>query len=124
MAKILVVDDEPGYLEHISEILEADGHEVATAETGVTAVELGQRSCPDVLLADWKLKDRLSGLDVARTLQTINPRLATIMMTGYSAGHMATEAQGVKDMRVLEKPFDADAVRDGVREALQAVTQD
>jgi len=38
MARILIVDDESGYLKHLTLILGDDGHEVASAETGEEAV--------------------------------------------------------------------------------------
>lgn len=117
MAKILVVDDEPAYLELLRPILEADGHEVATAATGESAVEIGQGTCFDVLLVDWLLKDGLSGLDVARRLQADRPGLAIIIMTGYSGAEIAAQARDVKGLRILEKPFGSDKVRSLVREA-------
>lgn len=117
MAKVLIVDDEPGYLELLRSILTRDGHEVATAETGESAVEVGQGACPDVLLADWRLQGSLSGLDVARKLQTHNPALATIIMTGYSRAQIVAEGQDVKNLRILEKPFGLAKVRGLIREA-------
>ncbi len=117
MAKILVVDDEPVYLQHLCLILTADGHEVDTAETGEGAVKAGRRSNPQVLITDWKLKDGLSGLEVAKALQATNPTLATIIMTGYPVAQMGPEAEGVKGMQILEKPFGARVVREMIREA-------
>ncbi len=84
MARILVVDDEAGYQSSLRAILTAEGYEVETAGSGRDAIEASQQSRPDVLIADWKLKDRLSGLDVARALRATSPRLPMIIITGYS----------------------------------------
>ncbi len=108
MARILVVDDEAGYRRTLRDILVEEGYEVETAEKGEDAIEASQRSSPDVLITDWKLKDRLSGLDVARALRAGDPRLATIIITGYSIEQLKAEASGMEDLRMLEKPFGAD----------------
>jgi PAS domain S-box-containing protein len=119
MAKVLVVDDEPVYLELLSTILRADGYEVFTAETGESAVEIARGACPDVLLADWRLQGRMTGIDVARELRTQNTRLGIVMITGYSAGDLSNEAKGLDGLRVLTKPFGSDAVRHLVHEAAE-----
>ncbi len=116
MARILIVDDEAGYRSTLQAILTAESYEVETAENGEDAIEASQRFCPDVLIADWKLKDRLSGLEVARALRASNPRLATIIITGYSVEQLKAEARDMEDMRVLEKPFGADDLLGMIRE--------
>ena len=120
-ASIRIVDDDPVCLQHLGLILAAEGYEVETAPTGERAIDLGRQSCPDVLLVDWKLKDRLDGLDVANALRAINPRLVTIIMTGYSAAHLAAEAHDAENVRVLEKPFAGDCLCEMVRQAAGAV---
>ena len=64
-ARILVVDDEPRYGTQLAEILRRDGHEVETAEDIVGALTTAQQFRPNVLLVDWMLKDRDTGLDPA-----------------------------------------------------------
>lgn len=122
MSKILVIDDEPGYLLNLRMILEGDGHQVETAETGDSALEIGGRFVPDVLLTDWKLKGRLTGLDVARKLRTGNARLVTIVMTGYLAESLNGDTADFPNLRILEKPFHSEAVKAVVRQtaALEA----
>lgn len=118
MAKILVVDDEPGYLELLDLVLKADGHEVETSQAGKKAIEIGQHWYPDLLLADWRLKDDLCGLDVARALYADNHRLVTIIITGYSAVMLRSQAQDIQNLYVLEKPFDTDSLRDVIRDVM------
>ena len=117
MAKVLIVDDEPGYLELLRMILEADGHEVTTAETGDSAIELGHATSPDVLLADWMLRGRLNGIDVARALRAENPKLAVIMITGYAETQLTAATDDLKALQVLGKPFGEETIRNLVRES-------
>ncbi len=120
MKRILVVDDEAGYRNTLKVILTAEGYEVETAGSGRDAIEASQQSCPDVLIADWKLKDRLSGLDVARSIRATNPRLPTIIITGYSIDQLKAEARDIEDMQVLEKPFGADSLLEVIRDLIAA----
>lgn len=121
MKRILVVDDEAGYRNTLKVILTAEGYEVETAGSGRDAIEASPQSRPDVLIADWKLKDRLSGLDVVRAIQATNPRLPTIIITGYSVDQLKAEARDIEDMQVLEKPFGADGLLEVIRDLSQGV---
>lgn len=120
MAKILVIDDESGYLELLGMILRLEGHDVRTTDSPAEAIEIGCAFRPDVLLTDWKLKSDLCGVDVARKLVEANQQLVTIMMTGYSSGMLRKQAPDLPNLHVLEKPFDTDILRDMIHEAIEA----
>lgn len=117
MAKVLVVDDEPELLRHLCAIIEEEGHEVRTAETGASAVRIGQTFRPKVLLADWKLKGDMSGLDVAKVLHAEDSSLATILMTGCAAADLQSQVAGLPFVCTLEKPFGIDIVQEMVDRA-------
>ncbi len=117
MAKVLVVDDEPMYRENLQEVISEQGHDVETAHDGRSAIEVAKRSCPDVLIVDWMLQNDLCGLEVAETLQALNPRLATIIITGYPAQELRNQAEASKVFAFLEKPFELDDIREAVRRA-------
>ncbi|MEY3900460.1 MAG: hypothetical protein RI962_1615, partial [Pseudomonadota bacterium] len=57
MANILVVDDEMGIRELLSEILGDEGHVVTTAEDANAARELRLSSSPDLVLLDIWMPD-------------------------------------------------------------------
>ena len=117
--KLLVVDDEPRYRQQIARLLERDGHDVETAIDGRSAVEISHRFVPDVLIVDWMLRDQINGLDLAKLLHARNPRMAIILITGYPSARLHEEIREREwQVRVLEKPFDLDALRDIVNWAL------
>jgi DNA-binding response OmpR family regulator len=118
MAKILVVDDEPDYLDSIALLLKLDGHEVASAEDGADAIEGAGRFGPDVALIDWMLKGDLDGLGVVRALRRINNKAGMIVMTGYSIRDLDHEVKDISDLYVLQKPFDGDGLRIAIRQAM------
>jgi DNA-binding NarL/FixJ family response regulator len=82
--RVVIVDDHPMLLAGTERFLAGQsGIEVAgTAADGKTAVEVVQRALPDVLLLDVHLPD-ISGLEVARQVRAIVPRVAIIVLTGY-----------------------------------------
>src|SRR5438477_46984 len=57
MAQILVVDDEVGIRELLSEILEDEGHQVALAESAADARRVRERARPDLVLLDIWMPD-------------------------------------------------------------------
>jgi DNA-binding response OmpR family regulator len=79
-ARILVVDDEADIVEFVRGYLERDGYEVVTAEDGDRAVELAEKTRPDLLVLDVMLPGR-SGFDVLRTLRSGGSTVPVIMLT-------------------------------------------
>src|SRR2546430_13049945 len=68
MALVLVVEDETDMSNLIRDLLAAEGHEVAQAFDGRTALSLAQQRPPDLVILDWMLPD-LDGLAVCRRLR-------------------------------------------------------
>ena len=69
MCKVLIVDDERDYRDQLSLCLSEDELEIRTAGSGREAIDLGACFRPDVLVADWMLKNHIHGLHVAEVLQ-------------------------------------------------------
>jgi len=68
MATILVVDDDPDFVEITRTILEANGYEVTTAANGDEALRLMRQSMPDLVLLDVMMATLLDGLNVSHVL--------------------------------------------------------
>ena len=117
MGKCLLIDDEESYRKTLGAILDAEGHEVATAEDGPEALEVAARIRPDVLIADWRLAGDMDGLGVADRLLADHPGLQVIMITGCSSEDLLREAE-VDIFRVLQKPFELDDFLAAVEDAL------
>ena len=69
MARILVIDDDPGLLSVCSVGLQALGHTVASAETGQEGISQAAVHPPDVIVLDLGLPD-LDGLEVCKRIRT------------------------------------------------------
>lgn len=55
--KIMVVDDEEGFLEVVAKILEREGFDVIKANSGYSALELLKKEKPDLMLLDVMMPD-------------------------------------------------------------------
>ena len=67
-SKILVIDDDPNVVRLVRLYLERDGHEVLTANDGVTGLELAREEQPGLIVLDLMLP-RMDGMEVCRTLR-------------------------------------------------------
>ncbi|MGD8451060.1 MAG: response regulator [Phycisphaerae bacterium] len=119
MAKIVVVDDEPAYRAQLERLLRRAGHDVQAVESAEAALRAARECSPDVVVADWMLKNELTGLDVIKQLQAEQPGLATIIVTGYPAEGLQAEVRELTGATVLDKPFEARQLLDAVDEALR-----
>ena len=69
MAKILVVDDDPDFVEATRMVLEANGYEVASATDGKEALAKMRQEKPDLVLLDIMMAHILEGLEVSKEMQ-------------------------------------------------------
>ncbi len=80
-AHILVVDDEPTIRLTLEAILKRHGYSVTTAENGTEALARLSADSFDLLLLDLMLPD-MSGDDIARQAQVIQPKARILILTG------------------------------------------
>ena len=81
--KILVVDDEPDFLEIITTRLTANDYEVVTASNGDEALDRIKTAKPDVVLLDI-LMPGMNGLEVLRKIRKMDSKLPVYMVTAFS----------------------------------------
>jgi DNA-binding NtrC family response regulator len=105
-ATVLIVEDEDSLRETLSRFLTREGYNVIAAANGSQAFDEAVAACPDVLIADWMLKDHLHGLHVAEAFKAVNPALHTILITGFPTQDLLAESDKAGVLQLLEKPFD------------------
>jgi len=69
MAKILVVDDDPDFVEATRIVLENKGHDVISASNGDQSLEVIRAQKPDLVVLDVIMSSILDGLNVSQELQ-------------------------------------------------------
>jgi DNA-binding NtrC family response regulator len=105
MARILVVDDEIGIRELLSEILYDEGHTIELAENAAQARAARLRGRPDLVLLDIWMPDT----DGVTLLKEWNAAglldMPVIMMSGHATIDTAVEATKIGAIDFLEKPI-------------------
>jgi DNA-binding NtrC family response regulator len=103
-ANILVIDDEPVICAGCKLALSERGHAVDTCGNGRDGMDALSREDYELLLLDLKLPDA-DGMDLLERLREDKPRIAVIVMTGYSSVHSAVHAMKLGAYDYLAKPF-------------------
>lgn len=82
--KVLMIDDDPEFVDAISNLLDAKGYEVHTASNGKDGVAKAKAEDPDIILLDVMMTTNNEGFNVACELHEDQKLAATpiIMMTG------------------------------------------
>ncbi|UCD14891.1 MAG: response regulator [Candidatus Omnitrophota bacterium] len=81
--KILVVDDEPDFVEVIKTRLEASGYEVITAPSGKEALDKVASGNPDAVILDI-LMPGMDGLKVLKKIRSQNKNLPIFIISAFS----------------------------------------
>ena len=119
MAQILVVDDEIGIRELLSEILSDEGHQVLLAESAGAARSLRERQRPDLVLLDIWMPDT-DGITLLKEWSA-SGRLSmpVVMMSGHGTVETAVEVTRIGALDFLEKPIALQRLLATVRRALR-----
>jgi len=120
MAQVLVVDDEVGIRELLSEILSDEGHTVQLAENATAARALRDRTRPDLVLLDIWMPDA-DGITLLKEWAAGGQlTMPVIMMSGHGTIDTAVEATRIGAMDFLEKPIALQKLLATVKRALRA----
>ena len=115
--KLLIVDDDPGACETLSDIFEDEGYRVATANTGRQAEDKLEQTAFDVVLIDIKLPDT-DGIALLRQFKKGYPEMVCIIITGHAALENAIEALKHGADAYFTKPLVIEEVIHRVEQAL------
>jgi DNA-binding NtrC family response regulator len=119
MATILVVDDEMGIRELLSEILSDEGHVVETAENAQHARDYRLRMAPDLVLLDIWMPDT-DGVTLLKEWAAQGKlTMPVIMMSGHATIDTAVEATRIGALNFLEKPIALQKLLKAVQQGLQ-----
>jgi DNA-binding NtrC family response regulator len=118
MANILVVDDELGIRDLLSEILFDEGHQVELAENAAKAREVRLRMRPDLVLLDIWMPDT-DGVSLLKEWAIAGLlNMPVIMMSGHATIDTAVEAVKIGAQAFLEKPITLQKLLKAVEQGL------
>jgi two-component system NtrC family response regulator len=109
METVLIVDDEKNYPLILGAVLEEEGFETLTANSGDEALEILEHSDIDLVLTDMKMPS-MDGIELLERIKEKNPDLPVIMMTAYGTVEKAVEAMQKGAYNYILKPFDNESL--------------
>ena len=114
--RILVIDDSVMLLSFVKEILEEQGYEVVTAETGEEGLRLCGAESPDLVLLDFVLPD-MKGDEVCRRLMSdpATAKVPVVYVSGFGSELQAGRAELPNIIGSLSKPFTSEALVSAAR---------
>jgi len=101
---VIVVDDSPNIRLTIKNVLEDQGYQVVTCETGEAAIQKVQEEIFEAMLLDVKLPG-IDGLTALKKIIHIQPALKVIMISGHADLETAVKATRLGIYNFLEKPL-------------------
>ncbi len=120
-ATILLVEDEDAIRRLAARLLTSAGFRVVEAATGEAALAAFENASGaiDVLVADVAVP-RMNGIDLARELRCRAAALPVVWISGYAPEHLDSVRGTLAPCRVLQKPYQGQALVRAVRELLEA----
>jgi CheY-like chemotaxis protein len=123
--RVLLVDDDPDFIEANSIVLEASGFEVLAASSGADGLRMVMEEKPDVVILDVMMENTDEGFAVARRIRSkLHSEVPIIMLTsvGKVTGYDFNPEENPDFFPVdvfLEKPVPPSILVNRVREVLK-----
>ena len=117
MAKILVIDDEPGIRGLLDTLLSRKGYDVILAESGQKGLEVFRRAHPDVVILDLKMPG-MNGLTVWQQIRSLNPKQPVIVLTGAGTPESEQQVRALGVTEYVEKQFSLHLLGDALKRQL------
>ncbi len=114
---VLLVDDEPGVLFTLSEVLTERGHKVITARSGAEA--LTKLDDAETVVTDLSMPG-MDGIELMGQIIARDPALPVLLLTAHGSEKVAVAAMKTGAYDYLKKPFDIDEVAVVIERALEA----
>ena len=123
--KLLIVEDEKMAREGLLQSLdwpEVGVSKVLSAENGEAGLFLAKRFLPDIVLTDIRMP-RMDGITLAGRIRELLPACRIIFLSAYSEIDYYKAAIGLKAVRYLDKPVEAEELRAVVLDAVAECKQ-
>ena len=114
--KVLLIDDEPDFLEAMAVRMRVRGLDVKTTTSIMDALDMAERENYDVIVMDLMMPE-MKGLEALKALKDQEPKSRIILLTGYATREMEAEALKLGAVDLIEKPADLDRMMTIIRKA-------
>ena len=114
--RLLLVDDEEGYVKVLAKRMTRRNMEVVTALSGSDGIQRLRKQDFDVAILDLKMED-MDGIEVLRVFKKMVPDMPVIMLTGHGTEKAAREGLEMGAFDYLMKPCDLEELVEKIRAA-------
>jgi len=103
--RVLIVDDDVGFLEGLKATLVGQGYQVDRSSHGADALMAIRLVRPDVVLLDIRMRG-ISGVEVLKRIRTMDPTIPVIMVTAADDPVVIRETREIGAYGYLVKPIE------------------
>ncbi len=121
-ASILLIEDDPNFSSTLVELLSEYYQVVESAASADQAVALAQKRSFHLLITDIRIAGGVDGVGALEAVKAIQPRIRSIIMTGYADLDVPIRAARVHADDYLQKPFALNSLLASVRSVLERET--
>jgi len=121
--RLLIVDDEVGFVNILAKRLSRRNMEVTSAYTGTEAIQTLRKQDFDVAVLDLKMEE-MDGIEVLKIFKKMDPKMVVIMLTGHGSEQAAREGIEFGAFDYLTKPCELEELLAKIREAYQERNKD
>ncbi|WMW64711.1 response regulator [Nitratidesulfovibrio liaohensis] len=115
--RLLLVDDEAGFIRVMQKRLSRRGYVVDTAGSGAEALRILRGAAYDAAVFDLKMDD-MDGFELLRVVRRMAPEMAVIMLTGHGGAEEAREGMRLGAAGYLLKPCEMEELVCAIERAL------
>ena len=118
IAKLLLIDDETGFLDAMARRLKKRGYDVLTANSGMEALEVLSHNGDKVeaIILDVKMPG-MDGIETLTEIKRKYPLIEVVMLTGHATVSSAIDGMKQGAFDYLMKPCDMDVLVEKVNDA-------
>ncbi len=120
MLNLIIVDDEKTTRDSLEAYIpwkELGIDSVTTAKNGVVALELAEKSPPDIILSDVRMP-KMDGIELAINIRSRYPQCKIIFLSGYSDKEYLKSAINLKAVSYIEKPIQIEEIKTVISETV------
>lgn len=121
--KLLLVDDETGFVDVLSKRLAKRKIKVTNAYNGTEAIQALRKEQFDIAVLDLKMDD-MDGLEVLKIFKKMDPEMPVLMLTGHGSEQAAREGIESGAFDYLTKPYELEDLIEKIREATERPNRD
>jgi len=115
---VLLVDDEKGYINVLSNRLSKRSINATKAYSGSEGIQILRKKDFHVVVLDLKMED-MDGLEVLNIMKKMAPELPVIFLTGHGSQEAAMEGISLGAFDYLTKPCELSDLIEKIKEAYQ-----